>query len=260
MKVKSGGGLISFTPQMRVKGNTDDFIAGRINSGLVKVEINNNSTSFETDIYFNSNASLGLDPGYDASLFGGSAPNYAVYTHLVEVNTGTPMAIQALGQDDMNNVVIPLGIHAAQGEAITVAITEMTIPSTVNVYLEDTDNNTFTLLNTNTYSFVADTDMLNAGRFFLRFETSALNLNEQSLNGLNIYTNQAEKTIVIKGQLQKATDLKLFDIHGRVVTAQKLDTTNTTQVINVSNLTTGIYILQLENEQNQKRIQKLIIK
>ncbi|MDB9782482.1 PQQ-dependent sugar dehydrogenase [Winogradskyella sp.] len=260
VKVKSGGGLISFTPQMRVKGNTDDFIAGRINSGLVKVEINNNSTSFETDIYFNSNASLGLDPGYDASLFGGSAPNYAVYTHLVEENTGTPMAIQALGQDDMNNVVIPLGIHAAQGETITVAITEMSIPSTVNVYLEDTDNNTFTLLNTNTYSFVADTDMLNAGRFFLRFETSALNLNEQSLDGLNIYTNQAEKTIVIKGQLQKATDLKLFDIHGRVVTTQKLETTNTIQVINVSNLTTGIYIVQLENEQNQKRIQKLIIK
>ena len=45
-----------------------------------------------------------------------------------------------------------------------------------------------------------------------------------------------------------------------MVTAQKLDTTNTTQVINVSNLTTGIYIVQLENEQNQKRIQKLIIK
>ncbi|WP_339614640.1 PQQ-dependent sugar dehydrogenase [uncultured Winogradskyella sp.] len=260
VKVKSGGGTITFTPEMRVKGNTDDFIGGRTNMGLVKVEIDNTTTTFETDIYFNTNASLGLDPGYDASLFGGSAPDYAVYTHLVEQNTGTPIAIQAVGEDAMNNVVIPLGIHATQGENITVRIAEMTIPATVNVYLEDTSNNTFTLLNTNTYNFVADTDIIQAGRFFLRFESSSLNIDEQNLNGLSIYTNQSEKAIVIKGQLQNNTEFTLFDIHGRVINKQTLDTSSTTQTIDVANLSIGIYIVQLKNELSEKRIQKLIIR
>lgn len=258
VKTKSGGGSIAFTKEMRVNGSSDDFILGRTNIGLVRIGIDNGLDNFETDIYFNSNASTGLDPGYDASLFGGNAPSFSVYTHLVEQNNGTPMAIQALGENDLNDVTIPLGIHVVQGTRVTVRVSQMTIPNSVDIYLEDTLNNTLTLLNSNNYEFVADNDLNQAGRFFLRFGSTLLNTNESELHELSIYTKQ--KSIVIKGQIEEGTKATLFDIHGKIIKKKNLEIGNLEQEINVAALSTGIYILQLKNKENLKKIKKIVIR
>jgi len=258
VKTKSGGGSIAFTKEMRVNGSSDDFILGRTNIGFVRIGIDNGLDNFETDIYFNSNASTGLDPGYDASLFGGNAPTFSVYTHLVEHNNGTPMAIQSLGENDLNDVTIPLGIHVVQGTRVTVRVSQMTIPNSVVIYLEDTLNNTFTLLNSNNYEFVADNDLNQAGRFFLRFGTTLLNTNESELDELSIYTKQ--KSIVIKGQIEEGAKATLFDIHGKIIKKKNLETGNLEQQIDVAALSTGIYILQLKNKENLKKIKKIVIR
>ncbi len=258
VKAKPDGGSIAFTKEMRVNGSSDDFILGRTNIGLVRISIDNGLDNYETDIYFNSNATLGLDPGYDASLFGGTAPNFSVYTHLVEQNTGTPMAIQALGENDLNDAVVPLGIHVSQGESITVRVSQMSIPNTVNVYLEDTFNNTFTLLNSNTYNFVAENDINQTGRFFLHFGGTVLGTIDRELDGVSIYTK--DKSIIIEGKLKSNTELILFDIHGKIIKKKNLETKSLEQHINVSTLAPGIYILQLKNKEDQRRIKKIVIK
>ena len=265
VKTKPGGGIISFTPAMRVIGASDDFILGRntnngSNEGYIKLGLSNNISDISnTTIHFNNNASLGLDPGYDAALFGGNAPNFSIYSNLVQDNTGVSMAIQALGTIDINNITIPLGIHASQGQEVTVSITESTISSSTEVYLEDRLINTFTLLTNQDYTFTALSNISGVGRFYISLQATELSTLEQTLEDLSIYINSAERVIVIDGQLKTNTNFKLYDINGRIMKSKALDVTNTIQTIDVSALSTGIYIIELISNVNEKRIQKLII-
>lgn len=265
VKVKSGGGIISFTPAMREKGATDDFILGRssVNGSVdsyVKLKINNNlSNTFNTAIHFNENGTSGLDPGYDAALFGGNAPEFSIYSNLIVDNIDSKMAIQVLGTNDINNTIIALGINALQGQEVTVSISESTLSNSTKVYLEDTLTNTFTLLTNEDYTFTALSDISGIGRFYLRTELDVLSITKEDLDGLNIFTNPTEKTIVIEGQLQINTDFELYDLNGRLLKNHALDINNTTQSIDVAQLSSGIYIIKLISNSNEKRTQKLII-
>jgi uncharacterized repeat protein (TIGR03806 family) len=264
VRAKSDGETVTFTPSMQRTGNADDFILGRntqsAHFGFVRLEADAQSQTFTTDFYFNSNASTGLDPGYDASLFGGTAPPYAIYSHLVENNTGMPYAIQALGSSDMSDITIPLGLNASQGQNITIRIAQTDLPDSINIYLEDTLTGTITLLNTNEYSFTPSQDLSGAGRFFLTFESSALSLEDNPLSELTVISNPETKSIDILGLVSLETDFNLYDLHGRLVIEQKLDTNATFNSVNVSNLTTGVYIIELKGQGNQKLIKKVIVR
>ena len=48
--------------------------------------------------------------------------------------------------DAMSNVIVPLTINQEAGIALEIQIASSTIPEDINVYLEDTVENTFTLL------------------------------------------------------------------------------------------------------------------
>ncbi|WP_412560890.1 fibronectin type III domain-containing protein [Winogradskyella sp. MIT101101] len=254
-------GNISFTPSMRSKGSDDDFIAGRNASPLTyfKLKASTNNNSYHTDFYFNDNASLGLDPGYDAAVWNETPPSFALYSNLVQENTGVPMALQALNTNDLSDVVIPLGVNANANEDLTFSILESTLSSTVEVYLEDSETNTIVLLNFGDYVFTPSTNISGTGRFYLRFNSNVLGTTDQLLEQLKIYTNSIENTIVISGQLLSETDFKLYDINGRIVSSNELDINTNRQSIDVSNLSSGIYIVELLSTTNEKRIQKLII-
>lgn len=227
--------------------------------GYLKLNMNSNNLNYHTEFYFNSNASQALDPGYDAAIAGGNLPAFSIYSRLVQNDSGMAFAVQALSNADMNNVTVSLGVRASQGQDVIISITETDIPEYINIYLEDTSNNTITLLNINDYQFTADANLSGIGRFYLRFEGDALGTTEQSLKGLDLYSNVNKKIISVKGQLQSETNLKLYDINGRLVSTIALDITSTTQTINTANFGAGIYIAQLVNKTNQKRTQKLII-
>ncbi|WP_370091632.1 PQQ-dependent sugar dehydrogenase [Winogradskyella sp.] len=263
VKSKSGGGTIAFTPAMRTSGNTDDFIQGRNSSsahhGYLKLTASSDESNYSTDFYFNDNASLGLDPGYDASFFNGTVPAFSIYSHLVENDAGVAFSIQTLGSNALNDVTIPIGLNVSQGQNITINIGDTDLDPSINVHLEDTVNNTFTLLNDNSYSFTANSAINGIGRFYLRFEGDALNIPETSLDILKIYTDPSNNTIIIDGQLEPRTSLKLFDINGRVMLNSNLNSTITKQLIDVEHLSSGIYIIEIMSSTNTKRVQKLVI-
>ncbi|MBV7268134.1 fibronectin type III domain-containing protein [Winogradskyella luteola] len=254
-------GNIAFTPNMRRKGNSDDFIVGR-NSNLLtyfKLKANTDNKSYHTDFYFNDNASLGLDPGYDAAIWNEVAPNFAIYSNLVQDNTGVPIALQSLNTNDLTNIVIPLGVNANANETLSFSILESTLPSTVNVYLEDVVANSVVLLNSGDYTFTPSNNISGTGRFYLRFNAVTLSTVEQPLEMLNIFTNSTDKTIVISGQLSAETNFNLYDLNGRNINSMPLDTNENRQSIDVSNLSAGVYIVELVSETNEKRIKKLVI-
>jgi len=253
---------LEFTPAMRTTGNSDDFIAGRnTNAPLTFLKLNISSTnkSYTTEFYFNDNASQGLDHGYDAVLWGGSAPSFALYSQLVEDSTGEAIALQALGSGDISAISIPLGVNANAGEQLTFSIADLNIPDTVTVYLEDNLTNTFTLLTSTDYVFIPSSHLFGTGRFYIHIGRDALGTVEHVLNGLEIYTTDNPKEIVVKGQLEDHTTFKLFDIRGRLVINQILNANTTKHSMNASNLTAGVYVVQLQNA-NANRTQKVILR
>ena len=250
---------LQFTKAMRSTGTGDDFIASR-EAELVFVKLNasTNTDSFTTDIYFNSNASLGFDLGYDAKIFG-STPSFAIYSHLVEDNDGTAIAIQTLNSTDVSDVSIPLGVNANQGEQITFSVADTTLPESVNIYLDDTVADTSTLLNTSDYVISPTTALSGTGRFFLRTTNNALSTIENNLDALNIFVLNSSKELIVSGQLQQNTILDLYDIQGRKVLSNQLDSSMVINRISISSLSVGVYVAKVFNS-SQIKTQKLIIK
>ncbi|NNK82880.1 MAG: T9SS type A sorting domain-containing protein [Flavobacteriaceae bacterium] len=248
---QTGGATIEFTPSMRSTGSSDDFISGRNTTNSIyhlKLKATKASDYYETDFYFTENASLGLDAGYDAGIFGNVAPSFAIYSELVNDNQGVDMAIQSISTLDLeNNTIIPFGINSQAGEQLIVSIEQATLPENVNVYLEDSVANTMTLLNTNDFIITPNTNLNDVGRFFLRFETETLSTIENEFEELVIYNTNSPKVLYIKGQLSEPSILNLYNIQGQIILSEVLKTNNNTQQIDISNMASGVYLARIES-------------
>ncbi|WP_299362216.1 M12 family metallo-peptidase [Winogradskyella sp.] len=263
VKSKTSGGLVDFTTAMRRTGSSDDFILGRpspSNVALCQLYMTSNTDTSTTQLYFIEGTTRGLDVGYDAGAFRGNAGTFSIFSNLVEDNVGIDMAIQTLPFDDLNDVVIPLGIHATATTQLTIGVSNTsTIPEDINIYLEDTEENTFILLNTSDYIFTPNTELNGTGRFYLWFISQTLSENEDKLNHLQVFAITNPKTLVIKGHLNSETIAKLYDVQGRLVLSSVLNESVTTNTINVGYMHSGVYIVEITND-NGTKTQKLIIR
>lgn len=256
---------VKFKPEMRTSGSTDDFIAGRNSNpdhvGFLNLEISNGKQNYSTDIYFNEQSTKGLDIGYDTSVFGKTAPEFSVYSHLVEGNTGIDMAIQSLPFADLstNDLSVPLGIKVSEGQQIVVRMAQSTLPEGVEIYLEDNVDKTFVLLNNSDYTFTASSNLTETGRFFLHTTNGTLSTPSNDLNGLQIYASSADKTLHVKGLITNNTVLNIYDIQGRLINATQLKANTNSNQVELSTLSTGVYVVELKNS-TLIRTQKVILK
>ena len=257
---KDGGGNITFNPSMRSTGTSDDFIAGRDSSTIEygTILMSTNTKSFSTDLYFMDNATSGMDIGYDAGHFNDVPSEFSIYSKLASDTNSDDMAIQAINFTDVaNNSIIPLSVNTNQGEQISISLINTTI--SFNIYLEDTVNNTFTLLNNTDYTFTPTTNISNIGRFYLRFDTPSLSTTDNSLDKLKIYSDHSNKQIVIKGLLNSNKQTTLFDIQGREMLNKELIKNSSINTISTSNFSSGVYIIKI-SDKNSKITKKVIIK
>ena len=251
---------LEFTPAMRATGTSDDFILGRsANKALSSLILTSQNNNANTSIYFIENTTRGLDKGYDASAYGGVYDDFSIFTNLVEDNQGLDMAIQSLPYNDFNDVVIPLGVKAQQGTSLTISLGDTsTLSNDVNVYLEDTLLNTLTLLNDSDYVFTPTTDLAGTGRFFLRYSNDTLSTLISGLDDILIYSINASREVIIKGQLSENCNVNIYDLQGRLVHNKILDSSNIINTVNVNTLSSGVYIVQLSNGSATKT-QKIVI-
>lgn len=255
-----GSDNLSFTSSMRTTIGNDDFILGRNSSSIshLSLRIENAANNYDTDFYFSENCSSGLDIGYDAGSLDASDANFSLYSHLVADNVGVDLAIQCLSFEDVESVVVPLGINASNGDNINVNIHESDLSEDINVYLEDNLENTFTLLNTNSYSFTAIEDLQGTGRFFLHFSPSTLSNDSNNISGLEIFTSSNPDVLNVNGKLNGSAQLNLYDVQGRLVLTRALENGSTVNSINVEALQSGVYIVKL-NVLGAIRTEKVII-
>lgn len=263
VKAKEGGGIVQFTPAMRTVGSSDDFIAGRSNTSkaLSKLKLSSPSKEVSTSVYFIEGTTRGLDPGYDAAVYGATAVDFSIFTNLVKDNSKLDIAIQSLPYDDFNGVVVPLGIKAKAGTELVISIDELsTIPSNVNAYLEDIENKTLTLLNNKGFRFTPSVDINSSDLYKIHYSARTLSVDDMQMNDdLRIYTTAAPKALFVKGQLTKNTTASLYDIQGRLVLRKVLNSNSTENKIDISTINTGVYVVKINND-NQVKTQKVIIK
>jgi hypothetical protein len=259
---------LTFTPTMMRTGDSDDFINGFApvqTPVYFKLQAFTDSRSYGTSIYFNEASATGLDVGYDAVLWGDAIPDFAVYTHLVSEDEGEPFALQSLGLSDLDDpeLAIPLGLEAAAGIPLTLAITEEELPAGIEVYLLDSLNGERTLLSGLPYTFTPNAALSGAGRYYLVFNagqvvSTSSETDGSDLSALVIYAPQYREELVITGELPGAAQLSLYDVQGRKLLGRALSAGTTQQTVATGHLPGGIYLVRIESPQGVRAEQLFI--
>ncbi|MDB9782555.1 GEVED domain-containing protein [Winogradskyella sp.] len=273
VRSSGGGGVITFKKEwLRLPnaGNPNDIdpnFSGRSSAPILNNYIRLKLTSenrfpTETEVYFNDEfGTNGLDVAYDTEVYGGQSANgFGLYTHLVEGSTGKDMAIQTLNNSNLPTHVIPLGVNLNAGTTATISLADLLLPEDTTVYLEDRTANVWTILNNVDYTFTANNNITDTGRFYIHFQDNSQTLSNTDfdLNTLEIKSITGAKTIVINGQLDTDSVLEIYDINGRKVMTKALDSDKTTNRIDASQLTTAAYIVRVHNTTQQVAQQVII--
>lgn len=261
LATKTAGGDVVFNPTMRTVAHNDDYISGKPaqqNRAHAVLQVSNGADLYKTGIYFNESSTKVMDAGYDATVYGGKAPTFSIYSHLVDNASGLDLAVQSLAYADLSsNLSIPLGINAKKGQQITVSLDDILIPNGIEVYLEDKVAKTFTKLTDSDYTFSVNSNMTGSGRFFINFRGTTSDLDTAVPTDLQMYTTS--KTVFIKGILNEATTVSVYDFQGRVIKTMQLEENSSTNQIDLTPVTSGLYIIKLKNN-TQEKTQKIILK
>jgi len=224
-----------------------NFYKSQNNDFSVSLMMTNDKKTSSTEINYVDGKTKGLDPKFDLGTFTGVSNPFSVYSHLVNDDKGIDFMRQALPNTDLEAMVIPVGIIADAGE-ITFSAEAMNLPAGLKVFLEDRNTNTFTRLDEVNSSYkVTLTEKTDAvGRFYLHTKSSALSTETVALENVSIY-NADKYTLRIVGLSQGKSTIKMFNVLGKQVLNATFNSNGVSE-INVSQLSTGVYIVQLENE------------
>ena len=252
---------ISFTTDMRTMAGGDDLILGRImqdSYGLILSIYKGDTEIDQTKFYFKEGLTLGLDPGYDAGHFNQLA---ALTSRLVEEDEGVGFAINSMGLESIDDVVIPLEVNRESGNGFRISIHTNDIYEGTNIYLEDNEQGTVTLLNEQDFELTPQDNLNGAGRFFVHLTSTSLSIEDDiETHLLNVYKADINNFITIEGTANQSNqiNLRIYNILGKEVVSKTLENNINTQTISTQGLATGIYVIKLKSG-NTVLTKKLII-
>ena len=212
----------------------------------LKLLVSDNANSRFAKLYFLEDATKGYDFGWEGEVFGGVTNDFELYTHLVNDNQGKKYQKQSLPKSELESLIIPVGVLADAGKELIFSLEISNFPTDIKVYLEDRFNNTFTEISNNKTYKVSLSEKLNSiGRFYLHTSSSALSTATFNTENIRVYATN-KSTLRIAGLSQGKTRVKLFNILGKQVLNTSFISSGVYDV-NLPKLTSGIYIIQLEN-------------
>ena len=255
------GKTITFTKAMQTVIGADDFVAlgPSVTSYELVLDMHSDAVKVaDTKFYFKEGLTLGLDPGYDAGAYNQTS---GLSSRFLEQANGIGMGINAMSIDDMSNVIVPLVVHQQAGITLKIQIANSTIPEDINVYLEDTVENTFTLLTNERFELLAQTTLSGVGRFFLHFTTNVLSTDTVSSTSLvTAYKGTGNTYITVEGlqQFSQPANLTLYNALGMKILSRKIQNPSQKEMLSTVGMSTGVYILKVQAE-NIVFTKKLVI-
>ncbi len=242
---------ISFTKAMQTVVGGDDFVAAKTANTsyeLVLEMLSETAKIADTKFYFKEGLTLGLDPGYDAGAYNQSS---GLSSRLLEQDSGIALGINAMGIDNMSNVIVPLVVHQESGVSLKIQIASSTIPSGINVYLEDSLENSFTLLTTESFELLSATKLSGFGRFYLHFTNSTLSTNTVANTSLlTVYKGKRNAYISVEGlqRMAKPANITLYNLLGMKIGSRQIQNPSQKEMLSTVGIKTGVYILQIHSE------------
>ncbi len=193
----SDPGSLTFKNTHRVHSSVNYLKSGNKNTDVkpnfVRLKMQANGYSDYTVIYFKSNATDGFDGVFDAfKLYSPSYMPNIPHIYSVTTNDATPLSINVLPENSMDNLIVPLYIKIGKTGTYTISLDEFNFENN-HVYFVDTYENNEIYLNTESlgnYSFTCS-----AGDLSDRFELHFFN------NNAPVVQNQIPETEILEDDL-----------------------------------------------------------
>ena len=206
--------------------------------------VQNTSNTISTKVFYLEGKTTGFDNGYDSKMFGGVAIDFAVFTELVEENTGSKLAIQTLSEDDSS--IVPVGLIAKAGEEITFSAVTTNLSNGGNVFLENRLTSEFVNLSETTYKTTLEQDANGIGQFYMHTtEPKILSTIEEDLNTVSIYSS-SKNQLSVSG-LNAEAKLSVFSLLGQEVVSKTLEAKGINTVV-LPSLSVGVYVVTLKSD------------
>ena len=226
--------------------SSDTFLRQAPNPSF-ELFLENDGSKKSTKVFYVANKTAGFDKGYDSKMFSGVTHDFAVFTELLENNEGKKLAIQTLPNSDYQKMVIPVGIIGKAGEQITFSINSKNIPSGIQLYLEDRENNVFTNLSNKNYTVSLKSNTNNSGQFYIH--TSAKKPNntdiKEDIQNVNIYKS-INNNITISGLQTDKYSVNIYSILGKKIMTSEFKATGT-HLVELPKIASGIYVVELSS-------------
>ena len=254
VKANAAGGTFNFAESNQA--NTGGTFQRTENRQEIYLTISNQTDAREAKIYYIENMTTGFDVGYEGELFNGVSNPLAIYTHLVADSEGKNYQVQSLPTNNYENMIVPVGVNATSGSAITIDASTNNLPEGVNIYLEDKQDNSFTLLNADTnFNSTLENDLSGIGRFYLHTTSESLSTAALGIDSnISIYKSSSDN-IRIVGVQNGTANVQMYNMLGKEVLKTSFEG-NGVNDIKLINISTGVYILKiaLENGTINKKI------
>jgi hypothetical protein len=250
---------VVFANSMRIAGNNSDFHKIRNNSKTTTEEekhriwlnLTNNSGAFsQTLIGYITDATQGLDRGFDGESFGGN--NVTFYSVIPEAK----LSIQGRALPFDSNDVVTLGYKAAKKGNYSIRIDHIEgLFANESIYLEDKDLKVTHDLKLKPYIFSTKVGDFN-NRFVLRYGGKTLGVDENSIvtNEPKISYIQNSNTLVINNSAsnEAVEKVALFNILGQSISTWKIENQDQQNIqIPFKSMDSGIYIAKLQTSKGE---------
>lgn len=259
VQADSDGGNVMITENEQSHQSTDTFL--RTSNTRPEIHLNMSSTSFSsmTKIYYIDGTTTSFDNGFDGPLFQGGDNSFAIYTHLVSNGMGTDYDLQSLPINNYENMIIPIGVNAEGGQ-ISFSASLMNLPNDLNVYIEDKENNSFTLLtNSNdSYDATLGSSYSGIGRFYLHTTTSTLSSGEDlfGLNHVSVYPVDSAR-LMVTGINNEDANMEVYNLLGQQVFATSF-IGNGNNEVRIPSFKSAVYIVNITTQKGKKSAKVVI--
>jgi hypothetical protein len=205
----------------------------------------------EATVYFESGASSGFDPSFDAQ----KLPNLTGLNLSTSGASGPALSIDGQPELGSSQRIVPLTVGVPTAGSYTLATSQLLNLSTVPVYLRDRQSGALIdLAQQPTYPFtVSNAAALITGRFELVFSPQQVlaTVPAALAQQVSVYPNPANGQVAIElpaALARTAVTATLVDALGRVVRTQVLPAGLATHALPLTDLATGVYALRLSTE------------
>jgi len=256
--VGTGSGNAIFKNNMRVGAGNSDFHrnpnadAGTIQKNRLWLNLENTDGVFnQVLVGYITNATDDLDRSFDGKVFGGSS------TFLYSIVEDTQLAIQGRAIPFKDSDVVRLGYQTTAAGNLKIALEQFDgLFDNQNIYLRDNLLNIDHDLKATPYNFATQQGTFE-NRFEVVYQSEALGVKNPVLNANSIVIYKNNKNIVINSSLSEISEVRIFDIQGRLI--YESQNINSNEKV-ISNLFAAeqVLIVQVQNAEGAKVSKKLI--